>query len=79
MFSSFAFQALPSPEDYGAKLKDKPVPINEDVERVKRYMLLDVYKTHLFVQYQFYELGEWKVEPIPTQVHHFLVNIFDEY
>ena len=31
------YEAFPSPEDYGGKSKDKPVPKNEDVERVRRY------------------------------------------
>jgi len=31
------YKAFPSPEDYGGKSKDKPVPKNEDVERVRRY------------------------------------------
>ncbi|KAJ7361827.1 Microsomal glutathione S-transferase 1 [Desmophyllum pertusum] len=29
-------KALPSPEDYGAKNKDRPVRLNDDVERVRR-------------------------------------------
>ena len=35
-------QALPSPEDYGEKKRDEPVPINDDVERVRRYVLNSV-------------------------------------
>ena len=31
------YEAFPSPEDYGGKSRDKPVPKNEDVERVRRY------------------------------------------
>ena len=30
-------QAYPAPEDYGGENKDKPVPVNADVERARRY------------------------------------------
>ncbi|XP_073250932.1 microsomal glutathione S-transferase 1-like [Porites lutea] len=35
-------KALPSPEDYGEKKRDEPVPINDDVERVRRAHLNDL-------------------------------------
>jgi len=42
-------KALPSPEDYGGKYKDKPVPKNEDVERVRRAHQNDLENIPIFL------------------------------
>ncbi|XP_020631106.1 microsomal glutathione S-transferase 1-like [Orbicella faveolata] len=42
-------KALPSPEDYGGKDKDKPVVQNADVERVRRAHLNDLENIPIFM------------------------------
>ncbi|XP_078384049.1 microsomal glutathione S-transferase 1-like [Oculina patagonica] len=42
-------KALPAPEDYGGKGKDKPVPHNDDVERVRRAHLNDLENIPIFL------------------------------